>query len=191
MNKLKFKLGQFEFEVEGDKDLINETKEWAKEVISLANEQLNVPAKNEVALLTDNSVSSDEIENVSSIKASKTSNKSLKQSKPGKSQKYNKVELGISNEREFIEEFKKYTGATKVTQKIYVLVYLYKQKTGVEIVNSDIVHSLLNFAQIDTPQSLSQMLINYVNQDKTFNRDGDGFKMRFQTEDKIKEWLVK
>ena len=166
---VKYKNNNIEFEIEGSIDEV-------KEICSLIQ---SITIDNSTKESTDKDVLNEQEKKNYTKKKTKTTSGS-------KPMKLEIVDLKINNEREFIEEFKSYSLAKSITQKIYILVYLYKKHTGNEIINADIVHSLLNFAQIDTPKHLKQMLRNFVNQEKTFNKiDDDNFKIKFQTEDEI------
>lgn len=175
---VKFKNNNIEFEIEGNIDEV-------KEIYSLFK---GIFPKNES---TNCQINTDTLE-VDTIEKGSIQKRKNRQSSQKNSAKPKIINLNIENEREFIEEFKSYTLAKSTTQKIYVLVYLYKKHTGIDVVTVDIVNSLLNFAQLDAPAHLKQLLINFVNQKKTFNKVDDGsFKMKFQTEDYVKGLLQK
>lgn len=166
---VKYKNNNLEFEIDGT---VDEVKEICSLIQSMnIDYATNKPEDKDILI---------EPEKKSYAK------KKAKTTSSNKATKLEIIDLKINNERDFIEEFKSYSLAKSITQKIYILVYLYKKHTGNEVINADIVHSLLNFAQIDTPKHLKQMLRNFVNQEKTFNKiDDDTFKMKFQTEDEI------
>lgn len=119
------------------------------------------------------------------VKASKNID-SVKNSKKPKSvsAKFAKVDLELSDERSFIDEFKSYSTKT-VTDSIYVLLKMYKNITGKEEFSIDIINSLLNLVSKDTPASLIAMMNNFVNNDKTFDRvEKNVYKFKYKGIDK-------
>ncbi len=109
-----------------------------------------------------------------------------KSSKKSKSvtPKFVKVDLNLNNERDFVDEFKAYS-TKSTTEAIFVLLKMYKDKTGIEDFSIDIIHSLLDLVSIDTPASLIAMMNNFVNSDKTFDRpETNVYKFKYKGIDK-------
>ena len=109
-----------------------------------------------------------------------------KSSKKSKSvtPKFVKVDLNLNNERDFVDEFKAYS-TKSTTEAIFVLLKMYKDKTGIEEFSIDIIHSLLDLVSIDTPASLIAMMNNFVNSDKTFDRpETNVYKFKYKGIDK-------
>ena len=98
--------------------------------------------------------------------------------------KFAKVDLNLDNERGFVDEFKSYS-TKSITEAIFVLLKMYKDKTGNEEFSIDVIHSLLDFVSIDTPASLIAMMNNFVNSDKTFERpETNVYKFKYKGIDK-------
>ncbi len=137
---------------------------------------LNSEGVQRVLGLTDGSIPVKSSKNIDSVKNSK------KPKSP--SAKFAKVDLELSDERGFIDEFKSYSTKT-VTDSIYVLLKMYQDRTGKKEFSIDVINSLLNFVSKDTPASLISMMNNFVNNDKTFDRvETNVYKFKYKGSDK-------
>lgn len=116
-----------------------------------------------------------------------SSNSTLKTTKKQKQQKFNKISLNLPDEQQFVNSFKAIK-STSITDKIYILLKLYKDYTNIEEFSIDLIHSLLNLVSLDTPSSLVAMMNNFVNRDKTFDRVDVGiYKFKYKGLDKVDE----
>ncbi len=122
--------------------------------------------------------------NDGSIKLQKNTDGTKKSSKP--TNKFNKIDLNLVDEASFVDEYNKYN-TKSVTEKIYVLLKMYRDKTNIEEFSIDLIHSLLDLVSTDTPASLVAMMNNFVNIDKTFDRpERNIYKFKYKGIDKAK-----
>ena len=145
------------------------------------NFTLNQKGKDRVLGLADGSITAKTKKNSESKKSSKTSSKI----------KFNKIQLNLTNEDEFIENFNQ-LGLRGPADQIHVLLKMFKDKTGMEEFSLDTVHSLFDLVSLDTPTNLSTMMSNYVNRDKTLEKTEEGnFKFKYKGEKKATSVISK
>lgn len=187
MIEIRIKNLKFELELKGDpievKDFYLMVKEdlLSKLPESIPNDLHQFPKSNSVG----DGIASEETIDLGRSSKSKTGVRSSK-----KVAKPQKIVLSTKfDEKKFCDVF----GSKKLKSnkdKILLAVYLYKQQTNEDTITTDLVHTLLDKAAIDTPDNLKQFLTNYVNQEKLLERVSDGFKLKYTGEEYCKKILM-
>lgn len=182
--ELKIKLNGIEIELTGEFSNVVELYERIKEDLFSNN---NVLLKNETLGNEKDENTSDEILESKLEKKGKVAKPTTQK----KISKPSKVELDSKfDEPSFYESFGKYSPKSNKDQ-ILIAMYLYLKQTGVNDFTPDLVHTLLNNVAVDTPRNLRQMMINYVNQDKMLDRNGEFFILKFSGISEIEKTMAK
>jgi len=182
--ELKIKLNGVEIELTGEFSNVVVLYERIKEDLFSNNKVLlkNESFRNEKAEAISDEFSESKSEKIGKVVKTITQKKISKPSKVDLDSKF--------HEQKFYESFEKYSPKSN-KDKILISMYLYRNQTGVNDFTPDLVHTLLHTAAVDTPKNLRQMMINYVNQDKMLDRNGEFFILKFSGISEIEKTMTK
>lgn len=177
--ELKLKIGQAELELKGSSNKVVEMYNILKDDLFKSSTNNFAPALYEVNHSEEEILESEkELQDIQTSRKTKINKGKKTSDAKKKSNKPSLVQLDDNfNEEKFYNEFSALSLKT-MKEKIFMSIYLYNQQTSLTEFTPDLVHTLLDKVAIDTPETLKQMLTNYVNQDKLMERVGDGFKLK-------------
>lgn len=176
--ELKLKIGASEIEIKGEylevKDMLSmlvESKLIQKSTVLISD---NISKNSE----SKSTIESDPI-NDDGKPLSEEKKPRKKRSTTSKATGLEIVELNPKfDEVRYVNQFKKYH-ITTMKARIFVLLFMYQEMTGINEFNESLIHTLLDKVAIDTPKSLVTMLNNYMNRDKLIEKTSEGYKLKY------------
>lgn len=172
--KLKIVINNVEIELEGNFEEVKELYNVIKgDVIKF---ELDIPREKTKDSNEKNTFDNKMRESFKKTEKKRSNKKGLSKRKTNKLEFVDLVQS--FNEADFVNEFRKYKLKTS-KDKILYSVFLYKKLFKVEVVDINIIHTLLDKVGVVTPKNIRSMISNFVNRDKLLEKvDKNKYKMK-------------